>query len=267
VTEEKKNQEQEEPGATEAWNEVGKQFQTLGKSLAAAINATAQDEQVQQELNKMQAALDTTAAQIKQKAKEVSDSLESRKVEEETRKLEEQAQAAGQELVKEVQPQLVDVLKKMRAGLDQTINDLEQLDPAAASAEPTPAEAWNEVGQQVQTLGESLTAAVNASVQDEQVEQKLNKMQAELDAASQQISQKIKPESDEEQTQATGRELVKEVQPFLLSALKKMQTGLDQVVDDLEEKGSELSSTDEEAGSEETTAEIANNSEVKEKTL
>ena len=133
MTEEKKNQEQEQPKATDAWNEVGKQFQTLGKSLAEALNASVQDEKVQQELNKMQAALDTTSTQIKQKAKEVSDAARSKDVKEETKKLDEQAQAAGQDLVKEIQPQLTDALKKMQAGLDKTVKDLEQQDAASSA--------------------------------------------------------------------------------------------------------------------------------------
>ena len=255
MTEEKKNQEQ--PKATDAWNEVGKQFQTLGKSLAAALNATIQDEKVQQDLSQMQAALDATAVQIKQKAQEVSDAAKSKEVEEETKKLGEQAQTAGQDLVKGVQPQLVGALKKMQVGLDKTINDLEQLDPAAASAEPTPTDAWNEVGQQFQTLGESLAAAVNTSVQDEKVQQELKKMQAELDATVAQIKQKVKEASDaaksvdvegeaktlDEQVQAAGQELIKEIQPQLAEALKKMQASLDKIVKDLEQKDTASSAT------------------------
>ena len=133
MTEEKKNQEQNPPNAAYAWEEVGKQFQTLGKSLASTFNASIQDEKVQQDINAMRVALDTTAAQIKQKAKEVSDAVESVNVEEETKKLDEQTQAVGQDLVKEVQPQLVNALKKMRTSLDQIISNLEQQDSASFS--------------------------------------------------------------------------------------------------------------------------------------
>jgi hypothetical protein len=51
VTEEKKIQEQDQTKASDAWNEVGKQFQILGEKLVSAFNASVQNEKVQQQLN------------------------------------------------------------------------------------------------------------------------------------------------------------------------------------------------------------------------
>ena len=135
MTEDKKNQTQDQSNATDAWNEVGKQFQTLGESLASAFNATVQDEKVQQELKNMQSELNTAGEQISQKAKAASDSVKSIDVEEETKKLGEEAQTAGQDLVKDVQPHLLSALKKMQTSIDQAINDLEQQASSSSSAE------------------------------------------------------------------------------------------------------------------------------------
>jgi hypothetical protein len=141
VTEENKNQEQDQPTATDAWNEVGQQIQMLGASLASAFNASVQDEEVQQQLKTLQSELDTAAAQINQKAKEVSESVKSVNVEEETKKLDDETQAAGQDLVKEVQPHLLNALKKMQTGLDQIVNNLEKEDTEAPATEDAADEA------------------------------------------------------------------------------------------------------------------------------
>jgi hypothetical protein len=135
VTEENKNQEQDQPTATDAWNEVGQQIQTLGASLTSAFNASVQDEEVQQQLKTLQSELDTAAAQINQKAKEASDSVKSVNIEEETKKLDDETQAAGQDLVKEVQPHLLNALKKIQTGLDQIVNNLEKEDTEAPATE------------------------------------------------------------------------------------------------------------------------------------
>jgi len=139
VTEEKKNKEQEQAQteATEAWNEVGRQFKSLTESLVSAFNASVQDEKVQQQLNSMQAELDTAAARINQTAKEASESATSINVEAETKKMGKEAHTAGQDLVKDVQPYLLSVLRKMQSGVDRIINDIEQKDSASFAEEET----------------------------------------------------------------------------------------------------------------------------------
>lgn len=133
--EQEKNQEQEIPVATDAWQEVSNQVQTLGTSLAAAFNATVQDEEVQQHLKTVKSELNMAAAQIDQKAKEVSASVKSIDVEEETKKLGVETQAAGQELVKGVQPHLLKALKKLQTSLNQIIDDLEKEDTETPAQE------------------------------------------------------------------------------------------------------------------------------------
>ena len=110
MTEEEKNQDQSK--ATDAWNEVGKQFQLLGDSLASAFNATVQDEKVQQELKTMQSELNTAGEEISQKAKAASDSVKRVDVKEETKKMGKEAQAAGQDRRNVCQPETCPVYRR-----------------------------------------------------------------------------------------------------------------------------------------------------------
>lgn len=124
MTEEKKSQEQN-------WDEVGEQFEAMGKSLSAAIDETTQDEEVQQEFKQDLAELKATAAQVSQKVKDAKDSGESPDLDDEAQKLSElsgalgkQAQAAGQGVAGAAQPHLSGALRSVQAGLNQIVDEL-----------------------------------------------------------------------------------------------------------------------------------------------
>ena len=140
MTEETKNQDQDQPKASDAWSEVGRQVQTLGETLAAAFKATIQDEQVQQHLDRVQSDLNAAGEQISQKAKEASDSMKNMNVDEETRKIGEEVQATGRDLADEIQPHLINALKKIQTGIDQIVDNLgsEAAQPTADAEDAAP---------------------------------------------------------------------------------------------------------------------------------
>jgi hypothetical protein len=126
MTEAEKTQEQ-------IWNDVGQQFKAMGESLAEAVDATSQDEKVQQDLKNMQAELKATAAQVSQKVKEAKNLGESPNLDEEANKLGElsgrlgeQAKAAGESAAQEVQPHLTGALSSVQEGVSQIINNLKK---------------------------------------------------------------------------------------------------------------------------------------------
>lgn len=124
-------------------------------------------------------------------------------------------------------------------------------------------EAWQEVGQQFRTLGESLAAAFRTTWQREETRQHLKGMQSGLEAMVEQIGQVVKEatESGEarkvqveveklaQSARSAGQEVAEEVQPQLLAGLRKMKTELDQMISRLEEEApvSEASTADEAA--------------------
>ena len=118
--------EPQDPSSGEAWQEVGRQFISLGESLVAAFNTTWGSEETQRHLEKMKSELNTAAQQISQNVKDVSESEEAQKVQGEFKKAAQSAQATGQEAFDKVQPELVSALRTMRSEFDNLIQQMEQ---------------------------------------------------------------------------------------------------------------------------------------------
>jgi hypothetical protein len=126
VTEEEKTQEQ-------IWDEVGQQFEAMGKSLTDAVNDTTQDEETKQGLKRIQADFKATIGQMNRKVQASKESGESPDLDEEANKLGElsemlgeQAKAAGEGTAQEVQPHLSGALSSAQEGVNQLLNSLKR---------------------------------------------------------------------------------------------------------------------------------------------
>jgi Skp family chaperone for outer membrane proteins len=127
-------------------------------------------------------------------------------------------------------------------------------------------DAWREVGQQFQTLGESLAAAFRATWEDEETRQHLQGMQDGLEAMVKDIGQAMKeatasPEAQKargefekaaESLRSAGQQTLKEAQPRLLSALHQVNEELQKMISRLEQRGtaSETETSPDEQGAE-----------------
>ena len=125
MADEKKSTEGQS-AASDAWNEVGQQFKSLGESLASAFNATWHSEETREHLKGMQAGLEAMVDRISQITKEVSESGEAKKVQAEVEKAAQSAKVAGEETIEEIRPHLLSAFRKIRAELDQMISRMEQ---------------------------------------------------------------------------------------------------------------------------------------------
>jgi hypothetical protein len=130
MTEEKQSQSP----ASEAWQEVGQQFRSLGESLAAAFKTTWESEETRQHLEKMQGGLAAMVDEISQATKNMADTEEAQKVKAEVKKAAQSAQAAGQQTAEEVRPHLLAAFQKIRTELDQIISRMEQEEPASETS-------------------------------------------------------------------------------------------------------------------------------------
>jgi uncharacterized phage infection (PIP) family protein YhgE len=126
MSEHEKTQEQ-------IWDEVGQQFDAMGKSLADAVDDTTQDEETRQYLKGIQADFTATVAQLNQKvqaAKESGESpdldAEASKLGELSAKLGEQAKSTGQGMAQEVQPHLSGALSSVQEGVGRLANSLKR---------------------------------------------------------------------------------------------------------------------------------------------
>ena len=75
MVDEKQRQDQESGESSEAWQDVGKQFTAFGDSLAAAIQASWQDETTRQHLRELEAGLKSMATEVGKAIDEVPEPL------------------------------------------------------------------------------------------------------------------------------------------------------------------------------------------------
>ncbi len=122
MTEEK----EEQASTSQTWEDVGRQFRSLGESLASAFKSSWESEETRQHLEKMQAELEAMAAEIARSTQDVVDSEEGQKLKAEVEQAAQSARAAGQQTAEELQPHLLEAFRRVRSELDQIITRLER---------------------------------------------------------------------------------------------------------------------------------------------
>ena len=112
-------------------------------------------------------------------------------------------------------------------------------------------EAWRQVGQQFQTLGESLAETLRTAWESEETRRHVQNMQGGLEAMVNRVDQalkeaiaspqgeKLRTEADKaaESLQAAGEQTWQEVSPHLLSALSQINAELQKMIGRLKGKG------------------------------
>ena len=126
----------------EAWREVGRQFKTLGESLAAAFRSSARDPQTRQHLQNMQGGLEAMVQEVSQVIKEAGSAPQVQEVKAGAKRAAESTRAASEQALQEARPQLVSALRQVNAELQKLIDRLQQ--PAADRGQ-------NEAGSDGQT--------------------------------------------------------------------------------------------------------------------
>ena len=113
------------PNSKEAWQEVGKQFETLGKSISSAFSAAWQDPNNRAELEKIKVSIKQMADDVE---KAVSDAAASEKGQQFKADVEKAAQSladSARETYEEVKPQVASALKQAGDELHKLVNKLE----------------------------------------------------------------------------------------------------------------------------------------------
>jgi len=115
----------------------------------------------------------------------------------------------------------------------------------------TTEEAWRQVGQQFQALGESLAETFRTAWESEETRRHVQNMQGGLEAMVNKVDQALKeaiasPEGEKlrmkaeetaESLQAAGEQTWQEVSPHLLSALNQINAELQKMIGRLKGKG------------------------------
>jgi len=130
--------------ASDAWSEVGKQFEALGKSLAAALRAAWESEETRRRARNLQTSLETMVNEIGAALQEAANSPEGQQARQEVQKTAQSLHAVGRQTWQETQPHLVSALRRVSDGLQKVISQMEHEESGqAAPAEKSDTELWD----------------------------------------------------------------------------------------------------------------------------
>ena len=113
-------------GMEESWQEVGRQFQALGESLAQAFRTAWESEENRQHLDSVKSGLESLVDNIGRAIQETGASPEGQRVREEAEKATESARVAGEKALQDARPHLLSALEWMNEEMQKIIGRLEQ---------------------------------------------------------------------------------------------------------------------------------------------
>jgi phosphoglycerate-specific signal transduction histidine kinase len=109
----------------QAWEEVGRQFEQLGTSLASAFQALWASQETQQHLESVREGLRSLADEVSEAVTRTASGPEAQKVQAEAQKAAESARQASEKAIEETRPQIVSALKQVNAELQKLIERIE----------------------------------------------------------------------------------------------------------------------------------------------
>jgi plasmid stabilization system protein ParE len=118
-----------------SWQEVGRQFQALGESLAQAMHAAWGNEATQRRVQEMRTGLESMARDIGKAVEDTASSPQGQKFREEAHHTAETLRSATEQTVQEIRPQLINALQTLNDELQKLVNRIEK-SPAPGSTPP-----------------------------------------------------------------------------------------------------------------------------------
>jgi hypothetical protein len=110
----------------EGWQEVGRQFQALGESLAAAMRTAWEKEENRKRLEEMHNGLESMVSEVGQAIKDTAASPQAQQAKAEAHKAVGAVQDAFEQTAQEVRPQLVSALRQVNVELQKFIDRLKE---------------------------------------------------------------------------------------------------------------------------------------------
>lgn len=112
--------------AEESWQDVGKQFQELGGSLAEAFRIAWENEENQRRLQELRTGLESMIRDVGQAIDDTASSPQGQKIRTEAGRTVETLRSAGEQTVQEVRPQLINALQQLNTELQKLIERMNQ---------------------------------------------------------------------------------------------------------------------------------------------
>ncbi len=129
------------PSSSEAWQEVGKQFQALGDSLATAFRAAWTDEQNRKRVQDMRQGVEQMLSEVGKALDDTAKSPQMQQAKTEAKKAAESMRTAGEQTYQEIRPQIESALRQLNDELQKFIGRMESRSAGTAKPNGTPAEA------------------------------------------------------------------------------------------------------------------------------
>lgn len=107
------------------WQEVGRQFEELGQSLAQAFRTTWNDAESQRRVNEMRTGLESMVRDVGKAIEDTANSPEGQKIRGEAERTVESLRTASEQTIQEVRPQLIGALQQLNNELQKFIIRME----------------------------------------------------------------------------------------------------------------------------------------------
>jgi predicted transcriptional regulator len=108
-----------------SWHEVGRQFQTLGESLAQTVRTAWQNEETQRQLQEMRTGLESMVKDVEKAIKDSAETPQGQQIRQDVSRAAGSLREAGEQTVQEVRPHLIDALQKVNIELQKLVDRME----------------------------------------------------------------------------------------------------------------------------------------------
>ena len=116
---------QARPSTDESWQEVGRQFESLGATLAQALRSTWSHIESNVDAQQVKASLETLLHDVGKAVEDVAATPEAQKLKDEANRAAESLRIAGKQTVEESRPQIISALKQVNDELQKLIDKMD----------------------------------------------------------------------------------------------------------------------------------------------
>ena len=127
--------EQQAGSSSQSWEDVGRQFQNLGETLAAALRTSLHNEDTRRQFQKMQYGLEGMIAEIRQAISDTVENADVDQVKQDARKAAETLADHGRQTYQEVRPHLMDALQQVNHELQNLIDRMQNREANSSGQE------------------------------------------------------------------------------------------------------------------------------------
>ena len=117
----------EQPHATvdSSWQEVGRQFETLGATLSQVLRTTWNRVETNADAQQIKGSLETLLRDVGKAVEDAAATPEAQKLKDEAKRTAESLRIAGEQSVQEARPQIISALKQINDELTRLIQKVE----------------------------------------------------------------------------------------------------------------------------------------------